>query len=237
MDRDVRVQCIREGFCLNHNVNRDRNSIKSPIYRSSHGKVFNYLFFVCIIYRIVALHTMFLLCIRSFETSVLNTLYHQKKSRLKSRLSNSNYNQEIMLFEHERSARSHELEDDNALLSSDQVTTAWIESTRPSDEASLNSDCITIFCKSQRITKTRLFKYIETFTFENRKLSDKNLWYFSYFCSKYRLWVLFRNRPHRGGSNEYPQSMFLSRNKKNNVYPCKPQFYSIKVGLMGVKII
>ena len=26
--------------------------------------------------------------------------------------------------------------------------------------------------------------------------------------------------PHRrGGSNEYPQSMFLSRNKKNNVYP------------------
>ena len=28
--------------------------------------------------------------------------------------------------------------------------------------------------------------------------------------------------PRRGGSNEYPQSMFLSRNKKNNVYPCKP---------------
>ena len=26
--------------------------------------------------------------------------------------------------------------------------------------------------------------------------------------------------PRRGGSNEYPQSMFLSRNKKNNVYPC-----------------
>ena len=34
--------------------------------------------------------------------------------------------------------------------------------------------------------------------------------------------------PWRGGSNEYPQSMFLSRNKKNNVYPCKPQFYYIK---------
>ena len=39
--------------------------------------------------------------------------------------------------------------------------------------------------------------------------------------------------PRRGGSNEYPQSMFLSRNKKNNVYPCKPQFYYIKVGLRG----
>ena len=28
----------------------------------------------------------------------------------------------------------------------------------------------------------------------------------------------------RCGSNEYLQSMFLSRNKKNNVYPCKPQW-------------
>ena len=36
--------------------------------------------------------------------------------------------------------------------------------------------------------------------------------------------------PRPGGSNEYPQSMFLSRNRKNNVYPCKPQFYYIKVG-------
>ena len=43
--------------------------------------------------------------------------------------------------------------------------------------------------------------------------------------------------PRRGGSNEYPQSMFLSRNKKNNVYPCKPQFYYEKVGFKGVKII
>ena len=43
--------------------------------------------------------------------------------------------------------------------------------------------------------------------------------------------------PRRGGSNEYPQSMFLSRNNKNNVYPCKPQFYYIKVGFKGVKII
>ena len=40
-----------------------------------------------------------------------------------------------------------------------------------------------------------------------------------------------------GGSNEYPQSMFLSRNKKINVYPCKPQFYYIKVGFKGVSYI
>ena len=31
--------------------------------------------------------------------------------------------------------------------------------------------------------------------------------------------------------------MFLSRNKKNNVYPCKHQFYYIKVGFKEVKII
>ena len=43
--------------------------------------------------------------------------------------------------------------------------------------------------------------------------------------------------PRRGGSNGYPQSMFLSRNVKNNVYPCKPQFYYIKGGFKGVKII
>ena len=40
----------------------------------------------------------------------------------------------------------------------------------------------------------------------------------------------------RGGSNEYPHSMFLSRNKKNNVYPCKRQFYCIKVGFKGSKL-
>ena len=43
--------------------------------------------------------------------------------------------------------------------------------------------------------------------------------------------------PRRGGSNEYLQSMFLSRNKNNIVYPFKPQFYYIKVGFKGVNII
>ena len=34
--------------------------------------------------------------------------------------------------------------------------------------------------------------------------------------------------PQEGSSNEYSQSMFLDRNKKNNVYPYKPQFYSLR---------
>ena len=29
----------------------------------------------------------------------------------------------------------------------------------------------------------------------------------------------------------------FNRNKNNNVCPCKPQFYNIKVGFKGVKII
>ena len=57
------------------------------------------------------------------------------------------------------------------------------------------------------ITKTRLFKYNEKFTNQKeKKNADKKLWYFSYTCSKHRLYSL--EPPRRGGSNEYPQSMF-----------------------------
>ena len=86
------------------------------------------------------------------------------------------------------------------------------------------------------ITKTRLFKYIENFTSKNWKISDKN---------SNTVQISAQNTdcgyslepPQRGGSNEYPQSMFLSRNKKNNVHPCKPQFYCIEVWFKAIKII
>ena len=39
--------------------------------------------------------------------------------------------------------------------------------------------------------------------------------------------------PRRGGPNEYQQYMFLCRNKKINVYPCKRQFYCIKAWSNG----
>ena len=78
------------------------------------------------------------------------------------------------------------------------------------------------------IMKTCLFKYIENFTSKNWKFSDKILWYFSYFCPNIDCgW---------GSSNKYPQSMFLSKNKKNNVYPCKPHFYYTEVGIKGSKL-
>ena len=64
----------------------------------------------------------------------------------------------------------------------------------------------------------------------------KNLIFFHISAQNTDYWYSLEP-PRRGGSNEYLQSMFLSRNKKNNVYPCKPQFYYIEVGFKWVKII
>ena len=89
--------------------------------------------------------------------------------------------------------------------------------------------------KSQTdITKTRLFKYIENFTSKNIKFSDKKKSDIFHISAQNIDCGYSLEPPRRGGSNEYPQSMFLSRNKKNNAYPCKPQFYYIKVGFKGV---
>ena len=98
-------------------------------------------------------------------------------------------------------------------------------------------------CSLHNLLKTRLFKYIEIFTPKNSKFSDNPPPPPPQNSDIFQISPLNINcgyalgHPRRGGSNEYPQSMFLSRNKKNNVYPCKPQFYYTKVGFKGVKII
>ena len=87
------------------------------------------------------------------------------------------------------------------------------------------------FTKQWGITKTCLFKYIENFTTRNENFQirkNSNIFHISAQYIDCGYW---------GGSNEYPQCMLLSKNKKNNVYPCKPQLFYIKVGFMGVKII
>ena len=90
------------------------------------------------------------------------------------------------------------------------------------------------------ITKTRLFKYIENFTTQNWKFSDKNSDIFHLSAQNMDCGYSLKP-PLRGDSNEYmyPQSMFLSRNKKkkHNIYPCKPQVYHTEVWFKGVKII
>ena len=86
------------------------------------------------------------------------------------------------------------------------------------------------------ITKTRLFKYTENFTTITENFQIKNSDIFPISAQNIDCGYSLEP-PRRGGSNEYPQSMFSSKNKENNVYPCKPQFYYIKVGFKGVKII
>ena len=78
------------------------------------------------------------------------------------------------------------------------------------------------------ITKTRLFKYTENFTTRKRKFSDKISDIFHISAQNIDCEYSLEPRQ-RGGSNEYPQSMFLSSNKKISVYPSEPQFYYIKV--------
>ena len=63
------------------------------------------------------------------------------------------------------------------------------------------------------ITKTCLSKYTETFTTKKWKFSDKNSDIF--FISAQNLDCEYSLvPPRRDGSNDYPQSMLWSRNKK-----------------------
>ena len=71
----------------------------------------------------------------------------------------------------------------------------------------------------EHITKTRLFKY--TPKTENFQIKNSDIFHISaqnIDCG-YSL-----EPPRRGGSNEYPQSMFLSRNKKIMYTPVNPSF-------------
>ena len=90
--------------------------------------------------------------------------------------------------------------------------------------------------RSENITKTRLFKYTEHFANRKRKFSNKNADIFHISAQNIECEYSLEP-PRRGGSNEYHQSMFSSRIKKNNICPCKPQFYYIKVGFKGIYII
>ena len=84
------------------------------------------------------------------------------------------------------------------------------------------------------ITKTCLFIYIENFTTKKKwKFWDKKT-YFFHISAQNIDYGHSLEPPRRCGSNEYPQSMFLSRNKEIMYTPVNPSF---KVGFQGVKII
>ena len=67
--------------------------------------------------------------------------------------------------------------------------------------------------------KTRLFKYIENFSTKKYKLSDEKILEIFMILLKRIDCGYLLEPPRWSSSNEYPQSMFLSRNKEINVYP------------------
>ena len=129
---------------------------------------------------------------------------------------------------------------ESSRISLSSITTlSFLYHERPSPLPPLHNDHkIVVNSGELFITKPRLFKYIKNFTTKNENFQIKNSGSFHISAQAQNIdcgYLL--ELPRRGGTNEYPQSMFLSRNKKNNVRPCKPQFYCIKVGLKGFKTI
>ena len=81
---------------------------------------------------------------------------------------------------------------------------------------------IIIIASPVDITKTRLYKYTENFTTKKGKFSDKSSDIFHISAQNIDCGYSLEP-PRRGGSNGYPQSMFLSRNKKMYT-PVNPSF-------------
>ena len=80
------------------------------------------------------------------------------------------------------------------------------------------------------ITKTCLFKYTKKFKTKNEKFQMKNSDIFLISAQNIDCGYSLEP-PRRGGSNEYPHSMFRAEIKKNNVYTCKTQYYYVKSGV------
>ena len=77
--------------------------------------------------------------------------------------------------------------------------------------------------RMKNITKTRLFKYIENFTTKNWKFSDKNSDIFHISAQNIDCGYSWEP-PRRGGSHEYPHSMFFEQKYKIVFTPVNPNF-------------
>ena len=73
------------------------------------------------------------------------------------------------------------------------------------------------------ITKTRLLKYIENFISKYWKFSDKNSDIFHIYAKTIDNGCSLEP-PRRGGSNEYPQSIFWAETSKIMYTPVNPSF-------------
>ena len=91
------------------------------------------------------------------------------------------------------------------------------------------------FSQGRQLTKTRLFKYIESFTTKKGNFSEKKIWYFSYSSSKHRLWHSLEP-PRHGGSIEFPL-YFFSKMRKIVYAPVNLSFTIQLWGLRGQNYI
>ena len=72
-----------------------------------------------------------------------------------------------------------------------------------------NNNNNNVYLRFHYITKTCLFKYTENFTSLKWKFSDKNSDFFFFHISAQNIYCVYSlEPPRRGGSNEYPQSVF-----------------------------
>ena len=74
-------------------------------------------------------------------------------------------------------------------------------------------DCMYVIVCSSSITKTCLFNILKILPPKNENVQIKNSDIFHISAQNIDCGYLLEP-PEQGGSNEYPQSMFLSRNKK-----------------------
>ena len=86
-----------------------------------------------------------------------------------------------------------------------------------------------------RITQTCPCNILQYFTAVKMIIFRLLLFFFFFFAQNIDCGYTLEP-PQRGGSNEYPQSMFWSKKKEKYVYPSKPHFFYIKVGCKGVFI-
>ena len=78
-----------------------------------------------------------------------------------------------------------------------------------------------LFARHYKNTPVQI--YWEFYDQKMKTFRWKFIIFFFYFCSKIDCGYSLEP-PRRGGSNEYPQSMFWAEIRKNNIYPCKPSF-------------
>ena len=64
------------------------------------------------------------------------------------------------------------------------------------------------------------------------RISQEKFWYFNTLALNIDC-VYTLEPPRRGGSNEYPQSMFWIKNKKNRYTPAYPSFAMLEWGISG----